>query len=224
VDEAKDNVLGSVSTFGMGKCCTDAHCSNKRVDKPKIDYTIDITETVKKIGHLPKFVNYKAINITKQTTADFKIDHVFIEKVLPGKDTFRLHGDLTTDKVLGTRLQPPNNSLPALVAAPTWYHDIAPLFDATSIAHMVDPADIPVERFTNLDQYTNAKGQGVKDKKDLIYEYLKAGIMPPWYPWPDADVALFKNWIGNSYIVFKFFEPSPFRYWCSAWTTEYRKD
>jgi hypothetical protein len=67
--------------------------------------------------------------------------------------------------------------------------DIRPLFTDEDVEHMLDVnSDLDLSRY-----------EAVKANADDIYNVLSAGEMPPGQPWPQEQVARFKQWMDDGY-------------------------
>jgi hypothetical protein len=67
--------------------------------------------------------------------------------------------------------------------------DIRPLFTQEDVDHMLDVNP-------DLDLSTYA---AVKANANDIYDVLSAGEMPPGRPWPQKQIATFKQWMDDNY-------------------------
>jgi hypothetical protein len=67
--------------------------------------------------------------------------------------------------------------------------DIRPLFTPRDIAHMKG-----VDSEFDLSDYDS-----VKEHSDDILDRLTDGSMPPGEPWPDRDIARFKQWMDEGF-------------------------
>jgi tyrosinase len=71
----------------------------------------------------------------------------------------------------------------------SYANDIRPLFTDEDVEHMLD-----VNPDLDLSSY-----DAVKANAQDIYGVLSSGDMPPGDPWPEENVAKFKQWMDENY-------------------------
>jgi hypothetical protein len=67
----------------------------------------------------------------------------------------------------------------------TWNDPIKSYFSPYDVSHMKQ-----VQPQLNLADY-----QSTKDNAVLVYQWVSTKRMPPGNPWPDAQIAIYKEWI-----------------------------